>query len=62
VVPVFTTVSAASFLRDAPLAPSSIAAGFGQGLVAAMEVAPPNPPLPTALAGVFGQGAGQRGD
>jgi uncharacterized protein (TIGR03437 family) len=52
VVPVLTTVSAASFLRDAPLAPSSIAAGFGQGLVAAMEVAPPDPPLPTALAGV----------
>jgi uncharacterized protein (TIGR03437 family) len=48
---VVTTVSAATFLRDAPLAPESIASGFGLGLALTTELAPPNPPLPTSLAG-----------
>jgi uncharacterized protein (TIGR03437 family) len=51
VIPVCTTVSAASFLENAPVAPASIAAGFGQGLVTTTEIAPTALPLPTSLAG-----------
>ncbi len=48
---VVTTVSAASFAPGTPLAAETIVAGFGQGLAAATEAAPPDPPLPTSLAG-----------
>ena len=48
---VVATVSAASLAPGAPLAPEMIVAGFGQGLAAATEVAPPNSSLPTSLAG-----------
>lgn len=47
--PSLTTVSAASFIPDEPLAPRSIAAGFGQGLAPVMESAAVVP-LPTILA------------
>ena len=45
-----TTVSAASFAPDAPLAAESIVSGFGDGLATATEVANVLP-LPTSLAG-----------
>jgi uncharacterized protein (TIGR03437 family) len=45
------TVSAASFAPGAPLAAAMIVAAYGQGLVAGSAVAPPDPPLPTSLAG-----------
>ncbi len=51
-VTTISTVSAASFLRDGPLAPASIAAGFGEGLADAVQVAPPEGPLPESIAGV----------
>jgi uncharacterized protein (TIGR03437 family) len=44
------TVSAASFLPDAPVGPGSIAAGFGKGLATSSDSAP-GVPLPTSLAG-----------
>lgn len=47
----FATVSAASFLTNAALAPDSIASGFGEKLAAAV-VAASGLPLPTSLAGV----------
>ncbi len=50
---VVTTVSAATFAPGAPLAAETIVTGFGQGLAAATEAAPPNPPLPTSLAGTM---------
>jgi uncharacterized protein (TIGR03437 family) len=46
-----TTVSAASYLGNSPLAPGSIASSFGKGLASTTTLAPPNPPLPTSLAG-----------
>lgn len=48
---VVTTVSAASFAAGVPVAPESIASGFGQGLAATTEVAT-TLPLPTTLADV----------
>ena len=45
-----SAVSAASFLRDAPLAPGSLAAAFGRALARQTEVAA-SLPLPSALAG-----------
>jgi len=47
---VVATVSAASLVPGAALAAEMIVAGFGQGLAAATEVAPPNGSLPTSLA------------
>ncbi len=46
-----TTVSAASYLANSPLAPGSIASSFGKGLASTTTFAPPSPPLPTSLAG-----------
>jgi uncharacterized protein (TIGR03437 family) len=46
---VLSTVSAASYLSGGPLAPGSIASGFGQGLASATEGAL-SQPLPTILA------------
>ncbi len=53
VTPILTldTVSAASYTSGASLAAEMIVAGYGQGLVAVAAVAPPDPPLPTSLAG-----------
>jgi uncharacterized protein (TIGR03437 family) len=51
-VTALSTVSAASFLRDKPMAPGSIAAGFGQDLAAATEVAPSASALPSSIGGV----------
>ncbi len=48
---IITTVSAASYLTSAPVAPGSIAAGFGSNLAEATEVAPAAGPLPSQLAG-----------
>jgi uncharacterized protein (TIGR03437 family) len=45
------TVSAASFAPGVPLAAAMIVTAYGQGLVAGVAVAPPEPPLPTSLAG-----------
>lgn len=47
----FVTVSAASFVKDAGLAPDSIASGFGERLATRVEAAIALP-LPTSLAGV----------
>jgi uncharacterized protein (TIGR03437 family) len=46
----FTSVSAANYSSDSPLAPQSIASGFGEGLARATESAV-SLPLPTSLAG-----------
>jgi len=46
----FVTVSAASFVPSAPLAPGVIAAGYGTSLVSTIEIAPATGPLPTVLA------------
>ena len=46
-----TTVSAASYFKNSAVAPGSVASGFGQGLASTTTVAPPDPPLPTSLAG-----------
>jgi len=48
--PAVTAVSAASFLRDGPVAPGSLAAAFGPGLARQTEVAT-SLPLPAILAG-----------
>jgi uncharacterized protein (TIGR03437 family) len=48
--PVVTTVSAASFAPNGPVAPLSIAAGFGANLATSVADAP-SQPLPTSLAG-----------
>jgi uncharacterized protein (TIGR03437 family) len=51
-LPTITTVSAASFLPGMPVAPESIAAGFGPELSPTTESAAPGQAWPTTLAGV----------
>jgi uncharacterized protein (TIGR03437 family) len=46
-----TTVSAASYLENSPLAPGSIASSFGKGLASTTTFASPESALPTLLAG-----------
>jgi uncharacterized protein (TIGR03437 family) len=49
---VLSSVCAASYMSGAPLAPNSIASGFGQGMSAGTESAP-SAALPTVLANTF---------
>jgi hypothetical protein len=51
-LPTITTVSAASFQGGAPLAPESVAAGYGPEMSPVTQVAPDGQPLPASLGGV----------